>query len=121
VIEVLGLNIGWTLLTLAHPMPLAEHLTGQRRDVSQFAAVQGNVSLLLFLLLMSWTLAALGEEIAYRGYLQTRIRDILPNGRSGLVIAVLLSSVVFGLVWNYPPVAGRIGVPWPRTNRQPLR
>ena len=97
VIEVLGLSIGWTLLTLAVLMPVAEHLTGRRQDVSQFAAVQGSVSLLLLLLLMSWTLAALGEEIAYRGFLQTRMRDILPDGRTGLVIAVLLSSAVFGL------------------------
>jgi membrane protease YdiL (CAAX protease family) len=108
VIEVLGLSIGWTLLTLAVLMPAAEHLTGRRRDVSQFAEVQGNVSLLLFLLLMSWTLAALGEEVAYRGYLQTRIRDILPAGRTGLVIAVLVSSVVFGLAHSEQGLVGII-------------
>ena len=87
-------------------MPVAEHLTGHRQDVSQFAAVQGNLNLLLFLLLMSWTLAAFGEEIAYRGYLQTRIRDILPDERSGLVIAVLLSSVVFGLAHSEQGLVG---------------
>ncbi len=106
VIEVFGLSIGWTLLTLALLMPLAEHLTGQTQDVSQFAAVQGSVSLLLLLLLMSWTLAAIGEEIAYRGYLQTRIRDILPDGRTGLVIAVLLSSAVFGLAHSEQGLVG---------------
>lgn len=106
VIEVLGLSIGWTLLTLSLLMPLAEHLTGQRRDVSQFVAVQGNVRLLLLLLLMSWTLAAVGEEIAYRGYLQTRIKDILPNGRVGLLVAVLLSSVVFGLAHSEQGLVG---------------
>ncbi len=105
-IEILGLSIGRTLLTLAVLMPVAEHLTGRRQDVSQFAAVHGNVSLLLFLLLMSWTLAALGEEIAYRGYLQTRIRDILPSGRSGLVTAVVLSSVVFGLAHSEQGLVG---------------
>ncbi|HSU37497.1 MAG TPA: CPBP family intramembrane glutamic endopeptidase [Propionibacteriaceae bacterium] len=106
VIEVLGLSIAWTLLTLALLMPMAEHLTGQRRDVSQFSAVQGNVGLLLFLLLMSWTLAALGEEVAYRGYLHTRIREVLPEGRSGLVLAVALTSALFGFAHTEQGVVG---------------
>jgi membrane protease YdiL (CAAX protease family) len=97
VIEVLGLSIAWTLLTLALLMPVAEHLTGQRRDVSQFTEVQGNIGLLLVLLLTSWTLAAVGEEVAYRGYLQTRIREVLPGKRSGLVTAVAVSSALFGI------------------------
>jgi len=106
VIEVLGLSVAWTLLTLALLMPVSEHLTGQRRDVSQFSAVQGNVGLLLYLLLMSWTLAAVGEEVAYRGYLQTRIREILPEGRTGLVLAVTLSSALFGLAHTEQGLVG---------------
>ena len=97
VIDALGLSVAWSLLTLALLMPVAEHLTGQRRDVSQFADVQGNLDRLLLLLFLSWTLAAVGEEIAYRGYVQTRIREVLPHKRWGVVIAVLLSSLLFGL------------------------
>ncbi len=104
--EVLGLSVLWTVLTLAVSMPVVEHLTGQRRDVSQFAPIEGNVSLLLFMLLMSWTLAACGEELAYRGYLQTRLRDLLPAGAAGLVVAVLLSSVLFGLAHTEQGVVG---------------
>jgi len=106
VIEVLGLSVAWTVLTIALLMPVAEHLTGQHRDVSQFGAVQGNIGLLLFLLLMSWTLAAVGEEVAYRGYLQTRIRELLPDGRSGLVMAVALSSALFGLAHTEQGLVG---------------
>jgi membrane protease YdiL (CAAX protease family) len=106
VIEVVGLSIAWILLTLALLMPVAEHLTGQRRDVSQFTAVEDNLGLLLFLLLMTWTLAAVGEELAYRGYLQTRIRQALPAERSGLVIAVLLSSILFGLAHTEQGLVG---------------
>jgi hypothetical protein len=64
--EVLGLSALWTVLTLALFMPAVEHLTGQHRDVSQFAPIEGNVPLRLFMLLRSWTLAACGEEFAYR-------------------------------------------------------
>jgi membrane protease YdiL (CAAX protease family) len=71
VAQVIGLTLLWTALTLVVITPVVEHVTGQRRDVSQF------------LLLISWTLAGLGEEFAYRGYVQTRIRDALRAG-SGL-------------------------------------
>lgn len=95
--QVLALTVGWTLLQLALIIPVLEHLTGQRQDISQFAEVEGNLGLLLLLLALSWTLAAFGEELAYRGYVLTRLRAVLPTGTAGLVTAVVLSSVLFGL------------------------
>jgi CAAX protease family protein len=55
---------------------------------------------------LSWTLAAFGEEFAFRGYLQARIRDVLPSGVTGLVIAVLVSSVLFGFIHTEQGVIG---------------
>jgi membrane protease YdiL (CAAX protease family) len=107
-IQVFGLSLLWTALTLAMIMPVVEHLTGQRRDVSQFAPLEGNLGLLLYLLVISWTLAAFGEEFAYRGYVQTRMRDVLPAGRTGLTIAVLLSSLLFGLAHTEQGIVGVI-------------
>jgi uncharacterized protein len=107
-VQVCGLSLLWTALTLAMIMPVVEHLTGQRRDVSQFAPLEGNLGLLLYLLLISWTLAAFGEEFAYRGYVQTRMRDVLPAGRTGLIIAVLLSSLLFGLAHTEQGIVGVI-------------
>lgn len=52
------------------------------------------------------TLAAFGEELAYRGFLQTRMREALPAGGVGLVVAVLTSSVVFGLAHSEQGVVG---------------
>jgi membrane protease YdiL (CAAX protease family) len=104
--QVFGLSLLWTALTLAMIMPVVEHLTGQRRDVSQFASLEGNLGLLLYMLLISWTLAAFGEEFAYRGYVQTRMRDVLPAGRTGLIIAVLLSSMLFGLAHTEQGIVG---------------
>jgi membrane protease YdiL (CAAX protease family) len=45
----------------------------------------------------SWTLAAVGEEVAYRGYLLTRLRQLLPAGIAGSVAAVTVASLLFGL------------------------
>ena len=103
--KVFGLCVMWTLLVLALFMPVLEHLTGEQRDVSQFAPLEGNWRLLLFMLLLSWTLAAVGEEFAFRGYVQTRIREVLP-GSLGVLIAVLLSSVLFGLLHTEQGVIG---------------
>jgi CAAX protease family protein len=107
-VQVFGLSLLWTALTLAMIMPVVEHLTSQRRDVSQFAPLEGNLGLLLYLLVISWTLAAFGEEFAYRGYVQTRMRDVLPAGRTGLIIAVLLSSLLFGLAHTEQGIVGVI-------------
>jgi membrane protease YdiL (CAAX protease family) len=74
--------------------------------VSQFARPEGNFALLALMLLLTWTLAAFGEEFAFRGYLQARIRDVLPSGVTGLVIAVLVSSVLFGFIHTEQGVIG---------------
>ena len=103
--KVFGLCLIWILVVLALFMPVLEHLTGQQRDVGQFAPLEGNWRLLLFMLLLTWTLAAVGEEFAFRGYVQTRIREVMP-GRVGVLIAVLLSSLLFGLLHTEQGVIG---------------
>jgi membrane protease YdiL (CAAX protease family) len=66
--------------------------------MSDFADVEGNLGLLLLLLALSWTLAAVVEETAFRGYLLTRLTELFGARRVGLVVAVLASSVLFGLL-----------------------
>lgn len=94
--QVLGLSLFWTALTSALVMPVSEHLSGQRQDLGVFADVEGNLALLGVLLIASWTLAAIGEEVAYRGYLLTRLRELLPGGRAWTVVAAVVAAVLFG-------------------------
>jgi membrane protease YdiL (CAAX protease family) len=75
-LAVFVLTVGWSLVQLGLTMPILNRLTGQRQNLSQFESLQGNVTMLLILLGLSWTLAALGEETAYRGYLPTRISEV---------------------------------------------
>lgn len=96
-LAVLGLVVVWSLLQRGLFMPILNHLTGDRQDVSQFADLQGNLGMLAGFLLLTWTVAAVGEEIVYRGYLQTRIMDVLGPSLVGTVVAVGISSVLFGL------------------------
>lgn len=95
--EVLVISVLWTLLVFSLLVPVVERLTGGRRDVSMFEGLEGDAGLLLALLAVSWTLAALGEEVAYRGFVLTRVRQALPPGVPSLVVAVGATSVLFGL------------------------
>jgi len=95
--EVLALTIGWTVLQLALFLPALEHLTGTKQDLSEFAGLQGNLRMLMGLLGLSWTVAAIGEELVYRGYIQIRITDVLGTGTGGAVAVVAVSSALFGL------------------------
>jgi membrane protease YdiL (CAAX protease family) len=98
--RMLVLAAAWSLVQLGLILPVLERVTGERRDVDQFAPVEGDVGLLLALLALSWTLAAIGEETVYRGYLLTRARELLegPLGHRGATLsAVVVTSVLFGL------------------------
>lgn len=88
----------WSLLQLAVTMPLANHLSGERQDLGVFADVEGDVGLLVVLVALSWTLGALVEEAAFRGYLLTRLRELAGPHAAGVVVSVLVSSVLFGVL-----------------------
>ena len=104
---ILILVIIWTLLQLSLFMPVLNHLTGTTQDLSAFENLKGNLTALLFFLVLTWTLAAFGEEIVYRGYLQTIIGGLFEDTRIAIIFAVGISSVLFGLAHTEQ---GTIGV-----------
>jgi hypothetical protein len=94
---VLVAVVVWQLVTFGLTMPLLNRLTGTTQDLSGFANLKGNLCQLLGLLLVSWTIAAVGEELVYRGWLPLRLREILGSSRTALWLTIALSSVIFGL------------------------
>jgi len=100
----------WSVFQLAVTLPLTNHLSGEKQDVGVFADVESNLGLLLLLLLLSWTLGAMVEEIAFRGFLLTRVREVLGNGRAALIAAVIVTSVLFGLLHSEQGVVGVVAV-----------
>jgi membrane protease YdiL (CAAX protease family) len=98
--------VAWSLFQVAVTMPVANHLSGQRQDMGVFADVEGNLSLLLLLVVLSWTLGAFVEELAFRGFLLTRLREVLGPGRVALTAAVLLSSALFGVLHSEQGLVG---------------
>jgi CAAX protease family protein len=96
----------WSLFQFTVTMPVANHVSGTRQDLSAFEDLQGNVGMLAALLVAGWLLGAFAEELAYRGYLLTRIHDAFGDGRVGLLVAVLASSVLFGIAHSEQGLVG---------------
>ena len=68
--------------------------------------ITGNVKNALLGLLLVWTFAAFGEEIAYRGYLLARAADIGKRSTAAYWIGVVLVAVLFGYGHYYKGPAG---------------
>jgi hypothetical protein len=87
------------LLGLWVTTPLISAAFGAEPDNSGLKAIQGNLSLLLVFLGLSWALAAFGEEICFRGFLQERLARLLGGSRAAWCASVALSSMLFG--WGH--------------------
>jgi membrane protease YdiL (CAAX protease family) len=106
VLRILGWVVVWTLIQLGVVMPVLNHLTGRTQDLSEMAGVEGSVGLLLVFLVLTWTIAAFGEELVYRGYLPTRLTEALGSGTAAVITAVVASSVLFGVAHTEQGLVG---------------
>ena len=89
--------------------PLIARLTsGELPDVSQFRPLVGNEALLVFWVTLSWTLAAVVEELAYRGWILTRCVEAGGGSRGAWAVGLVVSSVLFGIVHAYQGLSGMI-------------
>ena len=89
--------------------PLVERLTGETADLSSFRSLVGNLPGALGMLALVWTLAAFGEEMAYRGYVLERAAALGHGSKRAYLVAMLLVSALFGLGHFYQGVAGVVG------------
>lgn len=103
-----GAGLGYQSLSIYVLEPAIARFTGRLPDVSSFAALEGNVRLLLVSLLVAWTLAAVGEEFVFRGYLLTRLAQVFGGTSRGWLAGVLLTSAAFGLGHVYQGASGVI-------------
>jgi CAAX protease family protein len=70
--------------------------------------ITGNLKVALLALLLVWTFAAFGEEIAYRGYLLTRAADIGGKSITAYWIGIVFVSILFGYGHYYKGPSGII-------------
>ena len=69
-------------------------------------SIAGDAGKALLWLLIVWTFAAFGEEIAYRGYLLTRAADLGGGSTAAYWAGMIVVSVLFGFGHYYKGPAG---------------
>lgn len=99
-------GVAYQAISIWLVVPVLHRLTGQPLDLSQFASLRGNVTSLIVWLAASWTLAAFGEEMAYRGYVLNRLSDLFGRGRVGWAVGLIGSAILFGFGHAYQGATG---------------
>ena len=90
-------GVGLELFDLFGKQPLLTRLLGKPPDLSNFAAVRGNLKFALVMIGLIWIFAAFGEELVYRGYMMNRIADLCRGTRTAWIVSLCLISALFGL------------------------
>jgi uncharacterized protein len=88
-------------------VPLATRLAGAPVDL-EILVQPGDARSLRRWLVQAWTLAALGEEMVFRGYIMQRVVDLVGETRIGWSLALVASSAMFGIAHRYQGWAGVI-------------
>lgn len=102
------LALFWQLVDFSLIIPVCNHLTNSVTDYSSFGILKGNVRLLLIYTVASWTIAALGEEFAFRGFVMNRVLSIFKYKKIGALVAILVPSVLFGFIHTEQGIVGVI-------------
>jgi membrane protease YdiL (CAAX protease family) len=77
-------------------------------DRSLFDSVNGNISLLIFTLIILWTVIAIGEELTWRVFMINRFSALFGENRSFKLVGLLASAILFGLLHSYQGIGGAI-------------
>lgn len=86
-------------------LPLFQRLGLGSPDYSGFENIKGNVGAMLMYLMVSWTIAGIGEEIIYRGFLMEQLARLI-GGKAKWVLSLVLVSALFGLGHAYQGAVG---------------
>lgn len=94
-----GVGVLMELLGAYLTTPWISSWFGVEPDYTGLGGIRGNVTMLIVFLLLSWTLAAFGEEICFRGFLMQRLARVFGDNRAAWIISLVLSSILFG--WGH--------------------
>jgi|GEM_PF-444219 len=83
---------------------------GAQPDLSAFEELPGNTVFLAQLLIISWTSAAFGEEMLFRGFLMNRLHQAFGGTRRAWIVSATVQAAIFGVGHIYQGPAGAISV-----------
>jgi hypothetical protein len=93
--------------TSCKPTAIGSHHRQTARP-EDFRALTGNLKLTLIFPALTWTLAAFGEEMVYRGYLMNRVADLFNRTQRAWIISLIAVHVGFGIAHTYQGLTGVI-------------
>lgn len=85
-----------TVLVLANVFEISALQKVSGGVEARFGEVRDNLPKFLMWLGIIWVSAAFGEEMFFRGYLVTRLKEALPNNFLSTVVAILIPALIFG-------------------------
>ena len=91
IIAMTGFILGSIIMANITGIPEGSNMSG-------YDYLKDNIGMLLLTLGGVYIVSSFGEEVIYRAFLINRISQFGLNAKKGKIIAVILSSIVFGLV-----------------------
>ncbi len=106
----IGVVLGTVLETfqLLVTQPILSKIFGKEPDLDLFRMVTGNIKMTALFIVLSWTMAAYGEELFWRGYLMNRVADVFGRSRTAWIASLAVISIAFGLAHGYQGLTGWI-------------
>ena len=106
----LGVVLGTVLesFQLLITQPILSRLIGKQPDLELFRMLTGNLKMTLLFIALSWTLAAFGEELFWRGYLMNRVADVGGRTRTAWIVSLVIVNMAFGVAHGYQGLTGLI-------------
>ena len=90
-------GVGIEALELFGTQPALTRLFGKGPNLSELNRLIGNTKLLVVGVVLSWVMAALGEELFYRGYLMNRVAGVLGGFKAAWTVSLIFMVALFGL------------------------
>lgn len=88
---------------------LAAAMFDSTASIDALGTIKGNLPRYLVFLLISWTMAAIGEELLFRGMVMRHLETIFGSSHPRLAVVILTQAIIFGLFHSYQGVAGIFG------------
>jgi membrane protease YdiL (CAAX protease family) len=107
---VTALTAGGALALPAALQPVLQHMFGGsgEPDVSHFSPLRGNAPLVAYAIGGAWLRGAIGEELTFRGFLMTRLAELLGGARLSWSVALCVQAALFGLAHFYQGPIGAV-------------
>jgi membrane protease YdiL (CAAX protease family) len=99
-------GIGMELLDLLVTKRIEAAIFGHPPDLSDFLPLVGNVKSTLAALLFVWLVAAVGEELVWRGWLMNRVAGLFGGSRGGWVVSLVAVNAAFGYAHANQGISG---------------